>query len=97
MQLNEPQAARICVVHLAWKPLGIERFARFVASYKENEAGTKHDLVVIFKAFENDDASLNDYYKLLSGVFYNSLFLPDEGFDIVPYFIAARNFNHKYF
>lgn len=86
----------ICIVHLVWMPLGLARFAEFIASYREHEAGIEHDLLIIFKDVEQAD-QLAGYEALLEGINYKSLFLGSAGFDLVPYFIAAEKFNYKYF
>jgi hypothetical protein len=86
----------ICVVHLVWLPLGLARFAEFIASYREHEAGVEHDLLIIFKDVERPD-QLAVYEELLAGINYKSLFLGSAGFDLVPYFIAAEKFDYKYF
>lgn len=87
---------KICVVHLVWIPLGLAQFAEFIASYREHEAGVEHDLLIIFKELERDD-QLAVYEELLAGINYKTLFLGSEGFDILPYFIAAKKFDYQYF
>jgi hypothetical protein len=86
----------ICVVHLVWGPLGVARFAEFIASYREHEAGVAHDLLIVFKELE-DAQQLAACEALLEGVAYKSLFWGSDGFDLLPYFVAARNFNYQYF
>lgn len=86
----------ICVVHLVWLPLGLARFAEFIASYREHEAGVEHDLLIIFKELDRAE-ELAGYEELLAGINYKTLFLDRAGFDILPYFIAAEKFDYKYF
>jgi hypothetical protein len=86
----------ICVVHLVWGPLGASQFAEFIASYRAHDAGVEHDLLVVFKEV-GDAVQLAGYEALLEGIDYKSLFLGSEGFDILPYFIAARAFDYRYF
>jgi len=86
----------ICVVHLVWGPLGTAQFAEFIASYREHDAGVEHDLLVVFKEIGDAD-HMAAYEALLEGIDHKSLFLGSEGFDILPYFVAARNFDYKYF
>jgi hypothetical protein len=86
----------ICVVHLVWAPLGAAEFAKFIASYREHDAGVEHDLLIVFKEI-GDAGQLAVYEKLLEGINYQSLYLGGDGFDILPYFIAARRFDYKYF
>jgi hypothetical protein len=86
----------ICVVHLVWVPLGVAQFAEFIASYREHEAGVEHDLLIIFKELEHEE-QLTVYEQLLEGINYKTMFLGGEGFDILPYFLAAEKFDYKYF
>ncbi|HYG11554.1 MAG TPA: hypothetical protein VD835_16525 [Pyrinomonadaceae bacterium] len=86
----------ICVVHLVWGPLGAAQFAEFLASYREHDAGVEHDLLVLFKEI-GDAEQMAAYEALLAGINYRSLSLGSEGFDILPYFVAARNFDYQYF
>ncbi len=44
--------SEICVVHLARAANGIEPFARFIESFRENPAEIDCDLLIIFKGFE---------------------------------------------
>ncbi|HEY0101153.1 MAG TPA: hypothetical protein VGB76_19665 [Pyrinomonadaceae bacterium] len=87
---------KICVVHLVWIPLGLAQFAEFIASYREHEAGVEHDLLIIFKELEQED-QLAAYEELLAGINYKTMFLGSEGFDLVPYFTAAKKFDYQYF
>jgi hypothetical protein len=93
VRLDMPE---ICVVHLVWIPLGAAQFAEFIASYRAHEAGVEHDLLIIFKELEHAD-QLRAYEELLAGINYKSLFLGGEGFDLLPYFIAAKKFDYQYF
>ncbi|MDQ1589919.1 MAG: hypothetical protein QOG71_546 [Pyrinomonadaceae bacterium] len=86
----------ICVVHLVWSPLGAAQLAQFITSYREHHAGVEHDLLIIFKEVGGAD-ELAAYEALLEGINYKSLFLGGEGFDILPYFVAARSFDYQYF
>jgi hypothetical protein len=81
--------ASICVVHLVWKPLGVETFKRFLSSYKENQGGREHQFLVVFNGF-NDGNELAAYLELLSDVSYASLILPRGTQDIPAYFAAAE-------
>ncbi len=86
----------ICVVHLVWAPLGTAQFSEFVDSYRAHDAGLAHDLLIVFKEIE-DAAELAAYENLLEGISYRTLFLGSEGFDILPYFTAARALDYRYF
>lgn len=84
--------AEIGVVHLARAANGPAPFAAFLDSYRARPAGAAHELVVIFKGFERG-AVPDEYRDLLRGVAHAPFFFPDEGFDILPYFAAARAFD----
>lgn len=88
--------SEICVAHLVRERNGIAPFKAFLDSYRKNPAGTAHDLLLIFKGFEQESVP-EEFSASLDGLSYRTLFLPDEGFDIVPYFQAARTFDYHYF
>lgn len=85
----------LCVVHLVRKKNGIEPFTRFLESYYTHDAGAEHDLLLVFKGFHGRVPE--EYEKLLDGRPHKRLFVWDFGFDIRPYFIAARKFDYRYF
>ena len=80
--------SEIQVVHLVWKPAGIESFRRFLDSYREFPAEVDHDLLVLFKAFGGDD--LVEHRALLSGIPHQELLVPNTTLDLGAYFYAAR-------
>jgi hypothetical protein len=90
------RAAEIGVVHLVRARNGVASFERFLASYRANPGGAEHELVVVFKGFRGDgDLAAHD--ALLAGLPHRRLLLPDEGFDIGPYFRAAEMHGHAHF
>jgi hypothetical protein len=44
----------LCLVFLAWTPMGVEPVERFVASYREHPAGTDHQLVLALGGPDGD-------------------------------------------
>ena len=80
----------VCVVHLVWKPLGIETFERFLSSYKQNSGGLDHQLLVVFNGF-GSRKELSSYFDLLSGTAHQDLILSRAVQDIPAYFAAARS------
>lgn len=88
--------AEICLVHLVREKNGLAPFEAFIRSYREYTAGIHHDLLVVFKGF-GDNRELDQYYAALDGLAYKSLFVADRGFDIEPYFAAAKQFDYRYF
>lgn len=88
--------SEICVAHLVRERNGIAPFSAFLDSYRRNSGGTAHDLLLIFKGFD-DESVPAEFSALLDKLSYRTLFLPDEGLDIVPYFHAARTLDYHYF
>lgn len=86
---------KICVAHLVRACNGIEAFSSFIRSYESNTAGIEHDLVIIFKGFDNN-ADLSPYQDLLSSFSYEKLFSPDEGLDIGNYLVTAKQLKQDY-
>jgi hypothetical protein len=84
---------RVCVIYLAWKPLGLEAFASFVTSYRAHRAGIAHDLLVIFKGFASDKERA-PFSVILREIPHHSRQLPVSGLDITSYFDAARLVEH---
>jgi hypothetical protein len=82
----------VCVVHLAWAPLGLDPFARFVASYEARPAGLEHDLVVIFKGFDTPEDTAG-HGALLEGIEHRSMFYTRPTFDLPAYAAAAEQFD----
>jgi hypothetical protein len=79
----------ICVAHLVREANGPAPFEAFLGSYRAHPAGVAHDLLVVFKGFGTEEVP-EPYGRLLRGLDYDALFVPDEGFDVAPYFAAAR-------
>ena len=85
----------ICVVHLVRKSNGIDPFRKFLASYLYYPAGINHELLIIFKGFSGG-ADISPYQDLLKNTPHTVLFLSDFGFDLRPYFVAAKKKNCTY-
>ena len=88
--------ADVAVVHLVRRANGAAPLERFLASYREKRAGLDHGLIVVFKGFRGQAVS-GEYARLLEGLPHEALHLPDRGFDLQPYFVAARRFQYRYF
>jgi hypothetical protein len=88
-------ADRLAVIYLARgadaDPL--IRFRRFVHSYRRFNAGELHDLVIIFKGF-NDPADLTAARELFSSLDHQALFTGDDNFDLGAYVDAAQQVPH---
>jgi len=85
---------RIAVVHLVRKGNGIEPFSRFLDSYRAHAAGVEHDLVIIFKGFRSG-AQVAPYRARLADVPHLELDVPDRGYDITAYWMAAERLDNS--
>lgn len=85
----------IGVVHLVRAKNGIAPFRRFLESYLANHGGIDHDLLLVFKGFRGKE-DLSEYERLLVPLPYRRLLVRDFGFDIRPYFIAAKSFEYRH-
>jgi hypothetical protein len=82
------------VVHLVWKPAGIDAFREFLRSYREHPGEIDHGLLVIFKGFRGDD--LAEHRALLDGIPHRELLVPNTVRDLGAYFRAARHAESRY-
>jgi hypothetical protein len=85
----------VCVVHLVWKPQGIETFNRFLSSYKQNKGSLDHQLLVVFNGFKGGH-ELDRYLELLEGISYSSFMLSRKVQDIPAYYAAARGVSTEF-
>ncbi|HEX9402559.1 MAG TPA: hypothetical protein VF912_20860 [Anaeromyxobacter sp.] len=79
----------ICVAHLVRACNGLEPFQRFLASYRRHGAGAPHRLLLVFKGFDGGGA-LGAHDRLLEGIPHDRVLVPDSGYDIWSYALAAR-------
>jgi len=86
----------ICVVHLVRKKNGLEPFRCFIESYQKNPAGIDHDLLIVYKGFSRK-TGIEHYEDLLKDIPHTFLTVADFGFDLRPYFVAAKKHDSKYF
>jgi hypothetical protein len=86
----------ICLVHLVRGANEIGALEQFVTAYRRNEAGIKHDLLVLFKGFSDGDVGLEPHRSILSDLKYKELHLPDGGYDIGSYHAAFHAFHQDY-
>jgi hypothetical protein len=85
----------IGVVHLVRAQNGVEPFRCFLESYRQNDGGIEHDLIVVLKGF--DEAQSNkEYLKLLKDFKHTYIEVPDIGYDITAYFAAFRHYAKQY-
>lgn len=86
----------IGLAHLVRAKNGTAPFKRFLDSYRAHPPGCEHELLLLCKGF-GARQELQPYRELLGDIRCRALWLPDVGFDIRPYFVAARRFTHPYF
>lgn len=86
----------IGVVHLIRAVNGVEPLARFLASYRAHPAGIDHRLVCVFKGFSGPDEAAPQL-DLLSGCDFAPVWIPDQGFDLTAYQVAAERTNFEYY
>lgn len=95
----ENQYNNIAVVYLAWIPYGTSFFERFLESYKLNDAGADHDLVILFNGLSvQSDSKLDDFEQILdeSGIQNSKKLYFEKGLDILIYKKAAKLLDYKY-
>ena len=71
----------IGVVHLVRQCNEISAFREFIDSYRSHPAGIEHDLILVFKGFDNETIP-DEYRENLSSIRHQALFVGDEGFDL---------------
>jgi hypothetical protein len=82
------------VIHLVWKPAGIEPLRRFAESYRRYSAGADHELTVLYNGFGGDD--LDPYRSVLEGLRHRELFTAQASLDIAAYFWASRQVSGRF-
>jgi hypothetical protein len=85
------------VVHLVRRANGREPFDAFMASYAQHDAGAEHDLVLLFKGFD-DAAQTRPYVERAEAhcARVRTLSVPDTGLDLTAYAAAAgRLVSHR--
>jgi hypothetical protein len=86
--------ARTAVVHLVRHANGPAPFHRFVASFERFDAGLEHDLVLLFKGFD-DRAERAPYLERCAAWAPAGVELPDAGTDLTAYVAAAALLRHE--
>lgn len=86
---------RLAVVYLARTLEGAAPLRSFIESYLRHPAGVAHDLVVIYKGCEKRN-ELNVARGIFASLPHTAIDLPDDGFDINAYLVAAQRLNHEY-
>lgn len=82
--------SKVCVVHLAWAPLGTEPLQRFVRSYRARPAGQEHELLVVLNGFVGA-AALDVARAELADTPHEQLVLAEPVQDLAAYRAAAEH------
>ncbi|HWF75048.1 MAG TPA: hypothetical protein VG186_16990, partial [Solirubrobacteraceae bacterium] len=90
----------IGLVYLAWAPLGPEEPRRFLASYREHDAGAEHELVVLLNgvaAASGDPAAARaEVLGALHEVPHRVIEVDPPRIDLAAYGEAARRLEHSH-
>jgi hypothetical protein len=82
-------SAGVAVVHLVRAANGPEPFRSFLDSYRRQDAGLHHELVLLFKGFASE-RDAEPYLAMADGLGAHALHVADEGFDLGAYQTAAE-------
>lgn len=85
----------LAAVYLARKAEGLDAYRQFLASYLRHPAGVDHELIVIYKGFEQA-AGLAAARAVFAEVRHVGIEVDDDGFDIGAYLKVARRVDHGY-
>lgn len=83
------------VVYLARYADGPAAFRRFAESYRRQPAGIKHELIVIYKGFEQQ-SHLQEARDAFRDHRHKGIELQDLGFDIGSYLECSKRVTHEY-
>jgi hypothetical protein len=86
--------AVLAVVHLVRHANGAAPFDAFMASYERCAAGVEHDLVLLFKGFD-DPAAIAPYLERCSAPAPARIEVSDRGLDLSAYRAAAAILGHE--
>lgn len=83
------------VAYLAWAPLGEAPAERFLASYRHNDAGAPHRLLVVYKEFS--PGALGVARRRFDVVEHEELVMPERRLDIAAYARIATEYDAPWF
>jgi hypothetical protein len=95
---NEAIANNIAVFHLVRKNNEFQMFEDFILSYLKHTGDIEHELIIIFKGFD-DELDKVAYQQFLKKIPHLQYSVSDDGVDITAYIKATKNFakDYKYF
>jgi hypothetical protein len=74
----------LSLVHLVWAPLGTGSLERFVRSYQAHDAGTEHELVVLYNGFRPGQ-DLSPWREAFAEVEHRELLIERPALDLGAY------------
>lgn len=86
---------KIGVVHLVRACNGLEPFQRFLNSYLRYSNAAAHDLLLVYKGF-NDPDHLAQFRSQVKRLPTRALCISDYGYDLRAYYLAAKNWNYTF-
>jgi hypothetical protein len=84
---------KVAVVYLARAAEGAAAFRRFAESYRNHPAAMPHELVVVYKGFDQV-SQLREARTVFAGIPHRGIEVDDSGFDIGSYLTVARKLDH---
>lgn len=94
--MTEINTRKVAVCYLARDPENLGLLARFLKSYRKFPAGIRHQLTLMVKGSSLEELTGNNP-KILEGISYVAIEVPDEGYDIGSYMFTARRLDVDYF
>src|SRR5262245_57404644 len=88
-------AASLGVVYLARQADGVASFQRFADSYRRHPAGIGHELIVIYKGFQQQ-SDLQKARAIFHDLPHRGVELEDVGFDMGSYVETSQRVSHEY-
>ena len=85
---------RTAVVHLVWRPAGLEPFDAFLRAYAAHEPGAEHELVLVLNGFDGD-AALEPYRERAADLPAREIVLDAPCLDLAAYCQAAHRLAHE--
>jgi hypothetical protein len=85
---------RTCLVHLVWKPLGVEPLREFAEALRSHPAGIEHELVLAMNGFASA-AEARPYLEHVADLEPTVLLFAENGFDMGTYFASAARLRRE--
>lgn len=83
--------APVALLYLARRAEGVDAFRRFATAYRRYAPGIEHNLIVIYKAFDDaTDLTIAEARQVFADIPHTAMIVPDIGFDLGSYALVAR-------